>query len=384
MKVLHILPSLNPKMGGVCQAVRSMINGMGNSVINEVVSLDDPNSEFLNDEFQIYALGPRKTRWSYSSKLRSWLKNRLTSYNTIIMHGLWQYQTYALYQEWMSIKNRPKLFIMPHGMLDPYFQKTKERRFKAIRNIIVWKLIEQKLINLADGILFTCEDEKILGRETFTPYHPKNEIVVGLGVENPPAYNNDMTKAFSKSCERWNDKPILLFLSRIHEKKGVDLLINSYIRIKEEINDIPQLVIAGPGIDTTYGQTLGELAKKSKDILFPGMLSGNAKWGAFYNCEAFILPSHQENFGIAIVEAMACGKAVLITDKVNIWREIEGNNAGFIASDTEEKIYDMMKKWLYLPQVEKEEMGKNAKETFEENFTVEKVTKRILQTLTSV
>ncbi|MFV0539160.1 MAG: glycosyltransferase [Dysgonomonas sp.] len=386
LKVLHIISSMNPCSGGVCQAVRSYIYGMKDitSIDNEVLCLDHPDSEYIKSEKSvIYSLGMvyNYTSWNYNKILKSWLKSNLSNYDIIIVHGLWQYQTYAVYQVLKRVINRPKLLVMPHGMLDPYFQKAKGRKVKAIRNTIFWKLIESKLINLADGVLFTCEEEKLLARQPFTPYYPKREVVIGLGVESPPVYDDRMTQSFFEKCVGWNQKPFLLFLSRIHEKKGVDLLVKSYLKIKKENADIPQLVIAGPGIDTPYGQEIVKLAEGDKDILFPGMLSGENKWGAFYNCGAFILPSHQENFGIAIVEAMACEKAVLITDKVNIWRDIEKNRAGLVAVDTEDNIYKMLKDWLSLSILEQHEIGMNARNTYLESFSIEKASEKMVSVL---
>lgn len=381
MKILHVISSMDPATGGVCQAVRSIIKGLNQeypSLTNTVVCCDPENSEYQkSDQFSLVLTGPCKTSWSYTPNLKRWLKTNISDYDVIIVHGLWQYQTYAVYRAWTRLQVPPKLFVMPHGMLDPYFQKAKDRRLKAIRNIIVWKFIERKLLNSADGILFTCEEEKLLARKTFTPYHPKKEIVVGLGVETPPPFQNNMNKVFIENCIGWDGKPFLLFLSRIHEKKGIDMLVEAYLRIKTEREGIPQLVIAGPGLETQYGQHIKDITKGEKDILFPGMLSGDAKWGAFYNCEAFILPSHQENFGIAIVEALACRKAVLITDKVNIWREIEGNGGGLVYSDSEEETYKMLKKWLHLSTEKKGVMGEHAKDTYYKYYSVEQAAKQM-------
>ena len=100
------------------------------------------------------------------------------------------------------------------------------------------------------------------------------------------------------------------------------------------------------------------------------MLTGNAKWGAFYNSECFALPSHQENFGIAIVEAMSCQKPVLITDKVNIWREIEADGGGLICKDNETEIYETLKKWLSFDDKQKISIGHNAQQSYKKHFTV--------------
>src|SRR5690606_11843088 len=106
-----------------------------------------------------------------------------------------------------------------------YFQKAEGRRLKAIRNQLYWKLLENNVVNNAEGILFTCEEECHLARQPFQPYRPKTTYVVGLGVESPPSYQEIMDVEFQNNCKGLENRPFLLFLSRIHEKKGVDLLI---------------------------------------------------------------------------------------------------------------------------------------------------------------
>jgi glycosyltransferase involved in cell wall biosynthesis len=101
------------------------------------------------------------------------------------------------------------------------------------------------------------------------------------------------------------------------------------------------------------------------------------KWGAFYASEAYVLSSHQENFGIAIAEALGCGVPVLISDKVNIWREIEADGAGIVNSDTLAGTKESLKRWLALDETARQQMGANAKRSFEERFTVEAMAKSI-------
>jgi glycosyltransferase involved in cell wall biosynthesis len=95
------------------------------------------------------------------------------------------------------------------------------------------------------------------------------------------------------------------------------------------------------------------------------------KWGAFYSSEAYVLSSHQENFGIAVAEALGCGIPVLISDKVNIWREIEADGAGIVNPDTIAGTKESLKRWLALNEPARQQMGLNAKRCFEERFTVE-------------
>ena len=121
-----------------------------------------------------------------------WLVENLERFDIIIVHALWVYHGYALRKAMRLATKKgkaagpkktslPKVYVMPHGMLDPYFQRADTRKLKAARNWLYWKLIESKLVNEAEGILFTCEAELLLAREPFRPYHPRKEMNIGYG-----------------------------------------------------------------------------------------------------------------------------------------------------------------------------------------------------------
>jgi glycosyltransferase involved in cell wall biosynthesis len=275
---------------------------------------------------------------------------------------------------------------MPHGMLDPYFQKAKDRKWKAFRNWIYWSLIEQKVVNECDGVLFTCEAELLLARGTFKSYCPKSEINVGYGIQSPPVFERKMQQIFEEKCPQMVGQKYLLFLSRIAKKKGLDILIKAYALLIKNKVSLPKLIIAGPGKDSSFGNQLSNLIIKnslSDHVGFAGMLSGDAKWGAFYGCQAFILPSHQENFGIAVAEALACEKPVLISNQVNIWGKIEEGNAGIVAQPNEKGVYEMLKKWASISGSKKELMGKNARSTYKKHFEVESAANRFIEAIVS-
>ncbi len=406
MKLLHITAGMDPKLGGVCQALKTMIKGLKSfkGIENEVVSFDDPDASFIDQNLcKINALGAGKGPWFYNASYFNWLVVHLQKFDVVILHGLWNYQGYGLIKALQLLKKNnasfsTKFFVMPHGMLDPYFQKAEGRKLKAVRNWFYWKLIEKNVVNQADGLLFTCEAELLLARQTFSPYLPKKELVAGLGVEEPPAATPAIQEVFINKFASLQSNPYLLFISRIHEKKGVDLLVDAYINYSaitpnenkadtdaSFINPktvVPKLVIAGPGIETTYGQKIYADAKRfnqtEEKMFFPGMLTGDTKWAAFYHCEAFILPSHQENFGIAVVEALACGKPVLISNQINIHTEISRANAGIIADDTKEGTKQLLEKWNNLSPQEKQQMSLNARQCYEEYFAVEPAAKKLI------
>lgn len=386
---------MDPATGGPCQGVRNSIPELEKlGISNEVVCLDDPTSSYLSNEvFSVHALGPGTGPWCYSSRLMPWLLTNFQRFDVIIIHGLWLYPSYAttkamkLFKIQMSANKKktesPRVYIMPHGMLDPYFQKDPSRKLKALRNLVYWKLIESKVVNRAQGLLFTCESELLLAREPFRPYHPKKEINIGYGIQPPPPFEAAMTSAFLEKCPQVEAQPFILFLSRIHEKKGINLLIEAYAKVidrmeKENSNEykvsFPKLVIAGPGLETPYGKKMQQMVSGhnilEKSVFFTGMLTGKAKWGAFNGTLAFVLPSHQENFGIAMVEAMACSKPVLISNKVNIWKEILSCNAGIIQNDTLDGTINLLNNFSSLTTDERDNMGKQARLAYEKYFNV--------------
>ncbi|WP_442590899.1 glycosyltransferase [Pedobacter sp. AW31-3R] len=405
MKILHIVPSMDSRQGGVCQAVRTMVRGLLKmQVHNEAVCFDHPEDQFsVHDLFRVHALGKARGPWRYNANFLDWLLKNLGRFDVVILHGLWQYNGYGLRKAMKKMLQSsgspsiPRLYIMPHGMLDPYFQKAPERRLKAIRNALYWRWIEQHLVNKADGLLFTCEEELVLANGTFKGYQPKGKLVVGLGVDPAPFDKAALTEAFRKKCPGLNGSAYFLFLSRIHEKKGVELLVKAYSALLENrtseataiqpATSLPKLVIAGPGIDSPYGYKIKRLIEENavlkENIFLPGMLSGSTKWGAFYGCEAFILPSHQENFGIAVVEALSCGRPVLISNQVNIWREIAKDGACCVEDNTIEGVTRLLDTWQHFSAESQALMGQQALDSFNRNFSPMAATHRLLNAIKS-
>jgi glycosyltransferase involved in cell wall biosynthesis len=390
MRLLEVIGSMNPHTGGPCQTIRNLAPSFiahGNAL--EVVCLDDPDSDYLShDAFPVHALGRPWGSYHYHPALLTWLHKHLPEYDAVILNGIWQYQGHALWQAAKRPKS-PAFYIFPHGMLDPWFQKISVYPFKAFRNWILWKLIQHQVIRDAAGLLFTCEEERRLASRPFRPYQPKSESVVGLGVPEPPEYHPRMAAAFAEKCPELGENSYFLFLGRIHPKKGVDLLIKGYSALCRSSGNgspspFPKLIIGGPGLDTPFGQQMKKLASEicpPGSIFWPGMLTGDAKWGAFYNCEASVLPSNQENFGIAVVETLACGRPVLISNQVNIWREIKEAGAALVEDNTVAGTTQLFMKWNGLTNADKSNMAALARPCFQNYFSLESATRKLLATI---
>ena len=143
------------------------------------------------------------------------------------------------------------------------------------------------------------------------------------------------------------------------------------------------LLMAGPDQTGLFAKLQAQARRLgiADRITWPGMLQGDMKWGAFYASEAFVLPSHQENFGIAVAEAMGCGLPVLISDKVNIWREIEADGAGIVNADTIEGTEKTLRQWLALDEDARQKMAEQAKVSFEQRFTVDAMANSLIATI---
>ena len=171
-------------------------------------------------------------------------------------------------------------------------------------------------------------------------------------------------------------------MGRIHEKKGCDLLVQAFARVAA-LDPQLHLVMAGPD-QTGWVPTLQAMAASlgiTERISWPGMLKDDLKWGALYSADAFVLPSHQENFGIAVAEALACGVPVLISDKVNIWQEIQADGAGLVDADTVAGAESMLRRWLALDAGERARLREQARRTFESRFAMEATANDLLEVI---
>jgi glycosyltransferase involved in cell wall biosynthesis len=367
MRMLHVISSVDARGGGPIEGVKQLSSAM--HVVDgslEVVSLDDPAASCLQGlPMPVHAVGPGLGKYGYSRHLVPWLKRHAREYDGVIVNGIWQYHSLAT---WRALHGTGvPYFLFTHGMLDPWFKQAYP--LKHLKKWLYWTLAEHRVLRDARAVIFTCEEERRLARESFRRYAAR-EAVVAYGTSAGPQDHHALRARFLESHPQLRRLRLLLFISRIHEKKGCDLLIEAFARVAAAHPDL-HLVMAGPD-QTNWRPALEALAAArgvASRITWTGMLQGKDKWAAYYAADAMVLPSHQENFGFVVVEALTCGIPVLISDKVNIWREVEADGAALVEADTMEGTERLLTRWLATDEAARLRMRAQARECFDRRFT---------------
>lgn len=391
MKVLHVIASVDRRAGGPIEGVFQLAAARAaQGHETHVACLDRPGDPWVAScPVRAFPLGIRDVsypklrrlvpwlRYGYTPHLLPWLRHHAPEYDMVVVDGLWNYSAFAARRALSG--GRVPYVVFTHGMLDPWFRKTYP--VKHMIKQLLWWFSEGPLLANAQATLFTAEDERVLARGAFWPYRC-NERVVSHGIADLTDDPQPQVEAFRAAVPTLGHRKFLLFLSRIHRKKGCDLLIEAFAKLAPSQPDC-DLVVAGPdqeGWQKTLEARTHALGIAAR-VHWPGMLTGDAKWGAFRACEAFILPSHQENFGIVVAEAMAAGRPVLITNKINIWREVQAEGAGLVAEDDEGGICDLLDRYFVLPPGKKKLLGAGARQCFLRNFEIGQASARIDEAL---
>ena len=382
MRILHAIPSINPASGGPIEGVTQLAGfarRSGHSV--EIASLDSPDDPWVKAFANVvYPLGPGIGSFRFSPRFEPWLRAHAAQYDIVVVNGIWQYHSFAVRRALRA--SRTPYVVFTHGMLDPWFRKTYP--WKHVKKWFYWPWGDYRVLADAAAVLFTCAEECTLARRSFWLYRA-NEVVVNYGTASPPDDSASQGNYLAECFPHLVGKRIALHLGRLHPKKGCDIVIKTFA---SELASNPawHLVMAGPD-QVGWKAELEALAAKegiSERITWTGVVNGNLKWGLMRAAEVMLLPSHQENFGIVIAEALACRLPVLISNKVNIWQEVQSDGAGFVGLDTVEGLSRMVNEWLHLSTSEKVLMRDRAHICFEDKFEISRAGNQFLQVLSGI
>jgi glycosyltransferase involved in cell wall biosynthesis len=255
--------------------------------------------------------------------------------------------------------------VLLHGILTPWFNQRYP--LKYLKKYLYWVAFQHRILANANAVLSFSDEERLLASQSFWPYNC-NDAVVKYGTAGPPS-DNCLSQMFYEHFPHLVDKKILLFLGRIHYNKGCDILIEAFARLSKEISQV-HLVMAGPdqlGWKDTLVKRANELGV-AINITWTGLLVGDMKWAALSSSDVFVLPTHHDNHSVAMIEALACGLPVLITDKLFLWPDIVASGSGLVASDSVDGLFDIFIQWFTMDPEEQALMKQRAVKTYRDNF----------------
>jgi len=376
MRILQIAQTLDLRTGGVARAVvllSEAIAQAGHAV--EIVTLDSPAAEWRGTtSLKVHSVGTGRGGYGYARSLLPWLRKYGGNFDRVIVNGLWQYSSFAAWRRYAG--SEIPYYVFPHGMLDPWFKRTYP--FKHLKKWLYWPWGEFRVLRDARAVIFTSEEERRQARESFWLYHCREKISP-LGVEASEVVSSE---EFFARFPDLREKRFMLFLGRLHPKKGCDLLIDAFARVAPNDPSLA-LVLAGPD-QTAWQSELRSRASQTgvgERVHFTGMLEGSLKWAALKAAEVFVLPSHQENFALSVAEALASEVPVLVSDRVNIWREIDADKAGYVEHDDLAGTERLLERWMATSPEARKTMRANARRCFEQRFEIYRAAETLLRIL---
>lgn len=246
-----------------------------------------------------------------------------------------------------------KVVLTPHGMLEPWIMQ----RHYWSRKLPALLLYQRRAVKMADILHATAESER------------QNLMKLGLN-RRIFVVPNGIDVANIKMKSSWRRNNNILFLSRIHPKKGINFLLEAFSKIDSKY----QLTIAGEG-DKNYVNELKQLAQRlniSERVAFVGGIYGDEKWKLLRQADVFVLPTHSENFGIVVAEALASGTPV-ITTKGTPWQELASHHCGWWTEVGAEPTLEALQSFLSCSEEELEAMGRNGRRLVEEGYSTQAV-----------
>ena len=380
MRVLHVIPSISPLRGGPSLAIREMCRGLEQrGVVAHVATTNDdgpgllhvPLGRPIDDEGFTVWYFPRQTRFYTASwPLTTWLCRNVKEYDLLHIHCLFSYA--ALPAAYCAIRHRVPYVVRPLGTLTRWGMEKRRPRLKTLS----FHLIERHILSRASCIHYTSEQERLEARAIGVE---KSSMVVPLGIDLAPYSGLPPADALYRAYPGLAGRFVVLFLSRLDPKKGLDLLLPAFSQL-HKADPRPVLVLAGDG-PRDYVAHLHREAERlgiDRDIVWAGFLGGEQKLAALSAADLFVLPSYSENFGIAVVEAMAAGVPVVISDQVALCHEVRTAGAGLVTPRTAEAVASAMER-LARDSDFRRSAGLNARRLAQEVFSRESMSGRLLE-----
>lgn len=381
MRVLHVAQALSRNFGGTQSVLLDIVKAqraLGLRVDVVSTNVDAPSGVLPVQTNQFIDQGGIRFRYStvqfrpllFSTDLKRYLERSVREYDVVHVHGLYRFPvTYAAYQA--RLQHVPYVISL-HGALDPYLYR------KSSRSVWLKRLYERSFdlpnLHAAGAIHYTAQEEE--ERASFLKLRAPS-FVVPNGLDWS-SYESLPARGGFRERLGIGDAPMALFLGRLHFKKGLDLLIPAFAQLQAKM-PAAHLVIVGPDNDG-YGINVRRWVSERKlqnAVHFTGPLYGSDIVQAYTDADVFVLSSYTENFGMTVVEAMACGVPVVISNQVNIHREVSGAAAGLVTNCEVGEIATALARVLQSPN-ERRSMGQAGRALVRRQYTWPSITKALV------
>lgn len=393
MKVLCVVPSYWPAFehGGPIFSVhnwnKALVNqGAKVDVFTTNHLIEDqikPIEKTVKDRVNIKYFGYLKTierfnlgSWQFSYELTKELQKNIQRYDIVYMPAVWNYP--SAITSYYARQNNVPYVIAPKGVLYPHTFKKE-----GLKKKIYYQLISKRDLINASAIMYSNEHEKS-EVENFLGIQTKSILVPNILDFNEIESYKIKQKTLKERYPEIKNKKVILFLSRLCRKKGLDILAESYGKLLAEKENI-HLLIVGPDSEGIIDKVKNWFAQANAldSVTFTGMLKGKKKYEAYFGSDIFVLPSYSENFGMVVAEAMASKLPVVITNQVGIHNVVKEMGAGRVTEPRADQIKDSLH-WMLEHKDQSKQMGRCGRKLVKEKFSPEKVGSTIFGAFNSI
>ena len=366
IKILRIVQSLNPSYGGIATALVDNSISLLNYGLNVNILTYDPHGSNFHKTKKIKVInkGPAYGKYTFNLKLLIWLYKNRKNYDHFVIEGIWHFSTLLA-----RLLLKKKYSVRIHGALDPFFSNNF---LKKIKKQIYWILIGKSNLMNSNSILLTSKVEKDLINKTYVNTNGIKKSIINDGILKPKIKKDKVRKIFFKTFPALINQKFLVFIGRFDKKKGLDTLLKAIVVLKKKKIKYKFFIAGKNNSYTKYLKKFSNENKIDEYIVWSDKLSNDLKWGAICASQGTVLASNGENFGTAVVESLACSKPVLTTTKVNIYKEIINNKAGFISNNNTKSFEKILSKFIKIKKKDLLTLNKNSYKCFNKCFNIAK------------
>ena len=373
MKALHVIPSLSLNHGGPSFALPLIARGLVKSGVQvDVATTDDDGPghrihvplgrRLERDGYGVFYFRKQTEFYKVSRPFTRWMDQHVAEYDLVHVHAVFSYTSISAARA--AERHRVPYIIRPLGVLNRWGMRHRRRLLKALS----FRFIERPVLRKAAAMHYTSRQEQIEAEESGVTTRP---IVLPLDIDVEQYERLPGPEIFLKGFPQAAGRPVVLFLSRLDPKKGLDLLLPAFAEVRQG-RPKPILVIAGNGEKNYVAQlharatTLG----LDGDIVWAGFIDGPDKLSAMSAATLFVLPSYSENFGLALVEALAAGLPCITTEGVAVSEEVRRWKAGLVIRPEAPALAQALAQLLEDADL-RAKLGARARQLAKERFSLE-------------